>query len=259
MARATRLVVAALVVLVGCGEDGSVTAAQSPAGRTFLSESVSENGVDRPLVAGTRIRLAFGTDAGITGTAGCNTLGGDVEITEDRLLIGELSSTEIGCDQARHDQDDWLAGILMDDPGYTLAGDRLTLRSGPTTVELVDRRVADPDRPLEDTVWQLDGIIDGDTASSTPAGVTTTLHIAGGQLTVEIDGCGRASIAVEVRTSELVATPPVLNTDGCGPDATTVADAVTAALDGTVTYRIEAASLTLTNPNGKGLTLRAVE
>ena len=57
------------------------------------------------LVAGARIRLAFGTDGGITVTAGCNTSGGDVEITDGRFVIGELSSTEIGCDQPRHDQD----------------------------------------------------------------------------------------------------------------------------------------------------------
>jgi heat shock protein HslJ len=152
VARATRLVVAALVVLVGCGEDGPVTAARSLQDRTFLSESVTERGVDRPLIAGTPIRLAFGTDGGVTLTAGCNTLGSDVDITEDRLVVGELSSTEIGCDQPRHDQDSWLAGILAADPGYTLDGDHLTLTSGPTTIALLDRRVADPDRPLEGTV-----------------------------------------------------------------------------------------------------------
>jgi heat shock protein HslJ len=236
VARATRLVVAALVVLVGCGEDGPVTAAQSLRGRTFLSESVTESGVNRPLVAGTRIRLAFG-DSGITVTAGCNTLGADVEITEDRLLVGELSSTEIGSDQPRDDQDSWLAGILAADPGYTLDGDHLTLTSGPTTIALLDRRVAEPDRPLEGTVWQLDGLIDGDTASSAPAGVRATLRIGVGQLTGEIDGCGRASTTV----------------------ATVVAGAMTAALDGTVTYRIEASSLTVTNPNGRGLMFQAVE
>jgi hypothetical protein len=34
---------------------------------------------------------------------------------------------------------------------------------------------------------------------------------------------------------------------------------MSAVLEGTITYRIEATSLTLTNPNGKGLTLRAIE
>ena len=41
-----------------------------------------------------------------------------------------------------------------------LDGDRLTLHSAATTIQLVDRRVADPDRPIEGTVRQLDGIID---------------------------------------------------------------------------------------------------
>lgn len=259
--RAIPAVIAAIAVaFVGCGDDeGTGSTGSSLPGRTFLSETVTNNGVNGPLVAGTRIRLAFGSDGGITASAGCNTLGGDVEISDDRVLIDDLSSTEIGCDPDHHDQDAWLAGILMDDPAYSLAGDRLTLEVGSTTIELLDRRVADPDRPLEGTVWQLDGLIDGDAASSTPASSTATLHLAGGQLTVEIDGCGESSTSVDVRTSALRVTPLALDTDACDRDATTLAGAIVAVLDDVVAYRIEASSLTVMHPNGKGLTLRAVE
>jgi hypothetical protein len=44
----------------------------------------------------------------------------------------------------------------------------------------------------------------------------------------------------------------------CPPDASTVKEAL-AALDGTVTSRTEAADLTVTSPNGRGLSLRAVD
>lgn len=252
------VVTVVLFVLVACG-DGGVTSADSLPGRTFLSESVTDNGAARPLVAHTRIRLSFDTERSLTATAGCNTLSTAVEITDDRLVIGDLSGTAMGCDQARHDQDTWLAGILTADPAYSIAGDRLTLRAGSTTIVLFDRRVADPDLPLEGTVWQLDGIVDGGTASSTSAGSTATLRVSGGRLTVDITRCSRADTSVEVRTTALVVEPLTLSHAGCAPDAAKLTDTIAAVLNGTVSYRIEAASLAVTNKNGRGLTLRAAD
>lgn len=51
---------------------------------------MTENGAEKPLVAGTRIRLTFGTDDAITATAGCNILGGEVEITETGSSSGSF-------------------------------------------------------------------------------------------------------------------------------------------------------------------------
>ena len=258
-ARTGFLVAVAVIGLAVCGEDTSLTDASALPGRTFLSESVSENGADRPLVSGTRIRLAFGAGGGITATAGCNTLGGDVRIDDDKLVVNDLSSTDIGCDDPRHDQDTWLAGLLSAHPAYTLTGDYLTLRAGPITVALLDSRVADPDRPILGTVWQLDGFIDGDVASSTPAGVYASLRFGDGELIVEMDRCDRTSTTVEILTGELDVGRLRISTDGCSADAALVAGAVGRVLDGRVRYVIEASSLQMTNQDGKGLTLRALE
>ncbi|MGZ4765500.1 MAG: META domain-containing protein, partial [Ilumatobacteraceae bacterium] len=152
-----------------CGEESAATRT-ALVGRTFLSGSVTEDSSPKKLVEGTYIRLGFSDDARITASAGCNTMGGPYKIDGERLVVAELSTTEIGCDPARHAQDEWLAEFLARDPAYTLDDDdHLLLRSNGTEIELLDRRVADPDRPLEGTVWQLDGIIDGDAASSVPA------------------------------------------------------------------------------------------
>ena len=53
----------------------SATPALTLDGRTFLSTAVTENGVARALVGGTRIRLQF-LDGRLAATAGCNTMAG---------------------------------------------------------------------------------------------------------------------------------------------------------------------------------------
>lgn len=114
---------------------------------TFESVGVTEDGQPRSLVAGTRIVLGFEerrrTDV-IRWVAGCNFHGAAVEITSDRLLLGEISGTAMGCRDERHEQDDWLRGFMSSDPFWNferrvVAGDRLTLTSEDTVIEFVAR------------------------------------------------------------------------------------------------------------------------
>lgn len=249
---------AALLValLAACGGSATHVNAASVVGRTFLSESATDGGAPRPLVGSTRIRLAFTAD-NLTAWAGCNTLSGHVQVTGTRLVVGDLASTAIGCDPALQDQDTWLARILSADPSYTLDGDHLELVSGTTTIRLLDRRVADPDRPLQGTMWQVDGIADGATSSSAPAGVTATVRFASGRVAVDVAGCAHGEGDVTIAGAELRFGPLTMAGGTCPSGAATVKSAVEAVLAGTVSYRIEAAALTVTNPSGKGLMLRA--
>lgn len=115
-----------------CGDDGGPAIGPgSVVGRTFLSESVTRDDEPRPLVEGTRIRLMLHEDGRITASAGCNTLSGSMEVERDRIVVGELSTTEMGCEPALHDQDEWLADVLVADPAYVLDGDRLRLSHPP--------------------------------------------------------------------------------------------------------------------------------
>jgi heat shock protein HslJ len=245
--------------VTGCGDDGDTSASGSLRGRSFLSESVTEDGAARPLVRGTRIRLQFGEDGRITASAGCNTLGGEVEISADRIDVGELSMTEMGCDPARHEQDEWLADLLASDPRYALDGDRLVLRDDGTTIHLLDRRVADPDRPLAGTVWRLDGIIDGDSVSSVPVDVEATLRFTDRQVAIDVRGCSNGAADVDVGATEITVGQVTMHEGQCDTDEAAVEEAIVAALDGTVSYDVEATGLTLTNRSGRGLTLRAQE
>lgn len=218
-------------------------------GRTFIATAVT----GRSLVPGTEIRLSF-EDGQIGVSAGCNSMGGPFGIDGGRLAIGQLATTEMACDPVRMDQDAWIAGIL---PGAEVAldGDTLTLAGDGVVLRFLDRRVADPDRPLLGTRWVVDGLVAGDSVSSVPAGVVATLAFGDGRVAVEA-GCNSGGGPVQVDDTTLAFGPLGLTEMACGPEATAVEQAVTRTLSGTVDYAIEADVLTL-GAGATGLVLRA--
>jgi heat shock protein HslJ len=260
-----RLALAALVVLAGaCGDPTGETRAGGTVdqgglwGRVFLSSAVSEDGRERPLVEGTRIRLSFGRDHRLGAHAGCNSMGGEAEAAGGRLVVSDLATTEMGCDPARHDQDEWLAGVLTSRPAYRLEGAVLTLRQGSTELRLEDREVADPDRPLRGTRWVVDGLVEGDAVSSVPSGAEAHLVIDEGR-----DGFGGSTGCNQMGGTarpgpDTVAFSDVITTKmACQDDHMRLEQAVLAVLDGEVAWEIEADVLRLTHPGGRGLHLRA--
>jgi heat shock protein HslJ len=126
-------------VACGSGEEPPQLTRGGLLGRTFISAAVTEDGEPRALVPGTRIRVTFEEreDRRVVGwRAGCNMFGADLEITGDRLLVGRIAATLIGCSDGLPEQDGWLAGFLGSDPRWRLSEDRLTLTSGDTVIEL---------------------------------------------------------------------------------------------------------------------------
>ena len=128
------------------------------AGRTFVSTAVE----GYQLVDGTEIALTFdGSNIGAAG--GCNQMGSTWSLEGAVLVVPELAMTAMACEPAAlMDQDTWLAAVLTSRPTVALDGDTLTLTAEGTLVTLVDRETADPDRPLEGTTWNLEGVVAGD-------------------------------------------------------------------------------------------------
>ena len=218
-------------------------------GRTFLS-TVADG---RVLVAGARVRLSFqGGTIGASG--GCNSMSGGYVIDGDRLVVGQLATTEMACEPALMDQDRWLADLLG---GATIAlvGDTLTLAKDGVLLTLVDREVADPDRPLIGTRWVVDGLVSREAVSSVPAGVVAALTFAAERVDVEA-GCNRGGGAVTVTDSTLTFGPIALTKMACPGGAMEVERAVSAVLTGEVRYATEAGTLRL-DAGAAGLTLRA--
>lgn len=240
------------------GDDGLV-------GRTFLSEKVTEEGSPRELVADTRIRLEFHDDGRLDADAGCNHLFGTVTIGDETLELEAMGATEMGCDPARHDQDAWLTEFLTASPTWALSDDRLTLTRGSTQVVLLDREVADPDRPLVGTTWVVDTIIRGvgpdAAASSVPAGAEGSAWLKiDGERFAGHTGCREVSGMVTVDGDTLRFADTVQTDQACPPESEHVDEVMTTIVTGAeVALEIEAARLTLTHPDGLGLALRADE
>jgi heat shock protein HslJ len=249
-----------LVVSAGCGRGTGTQAgstgngAGDPWGRTFQP---------KPLVEGTRITLRFDRERRHLGaSAGCNSMGGPASFEGGKLVVDDLATTEMGCDPPRHAQDEWVADFLTSRPTWALDGPVLTLETGTARMVLEDRETADPDRPLRNTNWTVDTIIEGESASSVPAGAEAHLTLGDGDDRDRFaghagcNGMGGTSV-VDEKASTITFSEVITTKMACEDDRMRLERAVLATLDGPVTYRIDADRLHLDGPGGHGLILRA--
>jgi len=237
------------LLLTACG--GGVTAA-SPAGHEYLAQAVTGH----DLVEGTELRLSFDDDGRLSASAGCNTLGGTWAIDDGRLSVGDLFTTEMGCDGPRHAQDEWLGGLLSAGPTVTLDGDRLTLATDEATIELLDVEQAEPDRALEGTTWEVAGFFDEEVASNLAVGTPATLLLQDGAIT-GFDGCADLTGTATVTGEGVDLYPEPAEGGADCPDATYAA-MVREVLTTGVQWSVRGDALRLTSPHGPGLDLRAV-
>jgi len=260
------LALAAIVVActtAGAGPTGSAapgsagaTGASGLDGRAFLSTAVTEHGAARPLVAGTRVRVAF-TGGRVSAQAGCNTMGAPYTLTGSTLKIDELAMTAMGCGADRNDQDTWLAGFLGGDPSVAVSPTGLTLQTATTTIAFVDEQIAVPDLPLVGTAWTVESLFQGDTVSST-AGVTAGLRFdADGRVAVNT-GCNTGSATYTVDAAALTITfgPVALTKKACADPAGEVETVMVTVLGtGVVGSRLDGAVLEL-RTNEFGISFR---
>lgn len=244
-----------------CAQPGDVGSPGPGAGaaladRTFLSTAVTENGTPRPLVGGTRIRLMVQPDGTVSLNAGCNHLGGKASFDDGRLTVGEPATTDMGCDQPRHEQDNWLGAFLGAGPSWTLNGDVLKLSDGKTEITMQDQETATPDRPLTGTRWTVDTVVTGDAAGSVPGGAEAYLEFADGKVTGST-GCNQLGGTAEVRGDRIVFGALRTTKMACADEVNRLERAVLATLRGEVTWKITADRLDLTGPDRAGLSLRA--
>lgn len=224
-------------------------------GSTYLSETVTGH----LLVVGSRLRISF-RDGQLGADAGCNQMGGAYDITDGVLVVGEMAMTEMACMEppGLMEQEQWFAGFLQSGPSISQDGNRVTLATADVTIVFLDREVADPDRPLEGTTWDVTGSVEGETVSSVPTGGSIVLRDG----TVEIDtGCntGNGSYEVAADGTSVTFGPIGLTRMACqDEEAARLEQAMVGVLHDTVSIEIVAAALTITQGD-LGLQLTARE
>lgn len=251
---------AVALALAGCGEKSDDPTPRSGGSDPTLAgeyvvTAVTDGGKPHAVVKGSEIRLTF--EGGTLGLrAGCNLMGGEYELVGDQLTIGPIGGTDMGCPPALMDQDAWLAGLFADP--VTVGEDPLTITSGDVVLTLADRESVSPDRPLEGTRWVLDGIIDGESVSSVPAGPEVVLTVAAGAagITGLCNGWG-AEVEVAPDEESVTWTPGMRTLMACEDPARQQLDTtVSGLLTGPTAYAIEERTLTLTQGD-RGLVFRA--
>ena len=284
------VVIAALTLLIAaCGtDDGSADgdgdtndddpgsmSVETLTGRSFWSTEITEDGEPRVLVDGTRIEIRFDADPDPTigASAGCNSMGGRYRLDDGVLVATEFAMTEIGCDPERHAQDEFVVDLLTGSPRIELDGDQLVVtRDTPPTVvaTFVDRAVADPDRPIVGTEWEITGAIDGEVATGFGVDEPATLRFPDQSTFTGFDGCNPMAGNVELsdgsvggpvdpdHDGELQIGSLDLATIDCDGPAGELAAAVHQFFANSAgTFDIDGPSLTLLGADGAGLTLRA--
>jgi heat shock protein HslJ len=254
-----RLLGLLVVSLTACGSE--VVAAGdtggSPVGTSYLSVKVTEDGKVKPLAPNTRIRLDFRNDGALSFHTGCNQLGGEISLDGGKIVMDGYGGTEIGCDPARQAQDEWLARILMDRPAWKLEADVLTITRGSTTLVLRDRKVVEPDLPLEGTTWTVDGVMTKEVFEHFYELVPATITINGGRVSGST-GCNQFQGSVTHTATTLTFGELSVTDKACTGDAARLQEGVLARMKGKLTYSIDHDRLELRRSDGAtGLDLTA--
>jgi heat shock protein HslJ len=209
-------------------------------GRSFLLKSAQ----GYTPIAGTRLRLSF--DAGqLSFNAGCNSYAGPYSICAGKLCVSDLGGTLIGCDAELHTQDEWFASFFAAAPRLDVAGAALTLQGASATLELLDRELADPDRPLTGRVWTIDTFIQGASASNVPMAVRPTLEFGSDGTLRVFDSCNGGG-ADYARNGQALTLSSVGYTEVACSGTRVTEDRVHAVIaEGELTFTIQANRLTL--------------
>lgn len=240
------LVLTALAALSGCGGTGGHPDGSLPdrgLHATYVVTGVTVGGRPHALVKDTQVRIRF-EDAVVTLTAGCNTMSGRYTLEESRLSVDPLETTEMGCDQARTEQDAWLAGLFAK-PVQLVTGSQPTIVSGSTVLAMAEREKVSPDKPLVGTTWRLDSVGTGDAVSSVPADLGATLRLTNSSVKVS-DGCNTGEGRVTIDGATITFSHVLMSMLPCPTVRGDVRGALDAVLDGSVTYAITENVLTLT-------------
>ena len=89
-----------------------------------------------PAVEGVEAGLTFNEDGTVTGTSGCNGLGGDYSVEGDQITFGEFVSTLMACDEPIMAQEEAAHKVMTDTATYTIEGDTLTINNNDNVLVL---------------------------------------------------------------------------------------------------------------------------
>jgi heat shock protein HslJ len=98
--------------------------------------SYSRADVLTPAVTDTEAGLTFKDDGTVTGSSGCNGLGGSYTVEDDKITFSEITSTLMACDDPRMAQEGAAHQVLTDTATFKIEGNTLTLTNNDVVLVL---------------------------------------------------------------------------------------------------------------------------
>lgn len=249
----TRLVFITVLTLVAVACLGS-DFADSVNGSWQLKEGTVD-GVAVPIIESHPITITFEGEQ-VSGTASCNGFGGTFDLDGSTVTFSNLAMTEMACmpEETMVAEQLFGSGLTMVD---TLTLDGTLVLSGPD-VELVFEPVEPvPDSELTNTVWVLDGLIQGDAVSTPVADSHATIEFFTDGSVLGDTGCRPFSGQYRINGSEVVLTELAADGHECEPELADQDNHVISALEGGFRAEIEGDRMTTWTQGDEGLTFLA--
>lgn len=256
---AVAIAMLSMTVASCAGNSAGGEAGQVDLSGEFLSSSLSSF----PLVPDTEVRMNF-EDNRISVSAGCNTMFGQFQFADSQLRVSPLASTMIGCPDALADQDRRIDEFLTGGPIVSASTDGFTLTdTEQTTLVMVTREVADPDRPLAGTNWRVESITQEDAVVSA-AGFDSVAVVFGPDAVQVTTPCGAGDAGYttledgNLTTGKLTLVPSTqADPQTCSPTSGVLeAEAALSELFGGTVQVVNDASTVALTGNGVTVTLR---
>jgi heat shock protein HslJ len=87
-----------------------------------------------PAVADVDASIKFDSDGKLSGSGGCNSLGGDYKVEGDQITFGPIISTLMACEEPRMTQEGTVTQVMNESASYTIEGNMLTISKDGTVL-----------------------------------------------------------------------------------------------------------------------------
>src|SRR5690242_16052835 len=119
------LLLVSLAVSACSAQNGTEASGSLIGGWTLTAYGTT--GAPTPAVQGTAAGLTFNEDGKVTGSSGCNGLGGDYSVEGNKITFGEFVSTLMACDDPIMAQEQAAHNVMNGTATYKIEGDTLTI------------------------------------------------------------------------------------------------------------------------------------
>ena len=237
------------LAISACSAQSSGEASASLIGAWTLT-AYGPAGAPIPAVEGAGAGLTFNEDGTVSGSSGCNGLGGDYTVEGDQITFGEFVSTLMACDEPIMAQEEAAHKVMTDTATYKIEGDTLTITNN--DMVLVFTRgapgTAEPEGSASLTgAWKLTSFGSADVISSALADVEAGLTFNDDGTVTGTSGCnefggGYTLQGDQITFKEIVSTLKLCDTPLMGQE-----EAMQQVLTETASYQIDGNTLTITN------------